>query len=808
MSIPNDPLSILDRIARGQATEAEFEALRQLLTTGKSQNVVQFGKYNINLEKGQGDIHIGDRIYQGSSAEAIRDIVRSVLQEFSSNPSPKPPDPKSVDELVQEVRSRLHDDIQALHGTMPLWGIDHWVPLGDLFVDVNILEELSSSRRSELEDLWQDFNRKPNYRSLDRIGLGEARQRLSGLEILGQDTHLMIVGKPGSGKTTYLQRIVTECNAGKLQPHRIPVMIKLREFVDDGCENAYSIERYLEKYWRLSEAETQLLLHQGRALILLDGLDEAIGEAGNKITKQIKFLARTFPQILVIVTCRTQSFTGDSDWKSHSFTFVEVADFNELQVRSFIDHWFKVITPDSSVGLGKVNVLLEILFSEENKAIRELTITPILLSLTCAIFYRTGKFYSKVSRLYEEGLEVLLEQWDDSRNIERDEVYRDLSVEKKLELLSHLAVNKFKQEQYILFEQTEIEKAIADFLRISQRSSHAVLKSVEAQHGLLIERAQKIWTFSHLTFQEYLVAKEYEKQDSWRILMPKIIQDNWREVFFMISDILPNPHLFILNMKEFADSFIEKEDRLFYFLEWLNRRSDSTTDEVDYIVLKAFYFEISLALALASEKAETGKLFKLGKGGHTLFLKGTFSLRLTKACRSVIQEGGTGNRETSRDYSLIYALVLSLALASDSVKDSKSHLYLVEAVKKNLKRALKNSIEAHEREAISEFVNHIHLEPKKFLNMKDIKDDEDLYLVRDGKIQEWKIQCKEWSTSLRSFISQNYDIGQEWNFSDVELLDIYKYYCANITLIYCLKSGCHINENIKFEVAKSMLQPV
>ncbi|MGI2902720.1 Uma2 family endonuclease [Tolypothrix sp. VBCCA 56010] len=31
------------------------------------------------------------------------------------------------------MRSRFHDYIQRLHGTMPLLGIDHWVDLGKLF---------------------------------------------------------------------------------------------------------------------------------------------------------------------------------------------------------------------------------------------------------------------------------------------------------------------------------------------------------------------------------------------------------------------------------------------------------------------------------------------------------------------------------------------------------------------------------------------------------------------------------------------------------------------------------------------------
>ncbi|MEQ8537542.1 MAG: hypothetical protein RIB93_08775 [Coleofasciculus sp. D1-CHI-01] len=62
-------------------------------------------------------------------------------------------DTSDIDALVENVRSRLHDDIQSLHGTMALWGVDHWVPLGDLFVDVNILKELSKRSHTPTNNL-------------------------------------------------------------------------------------------------------------------------------------------------------------------------------------------------------------------------------------------------------------------------------------------------------------------------------------------------------------------------------------------------------------------------------------------------------------------------------------------------------------------------------------------------------------------------------------------------------------------------------------------------------------------------------
>ena len=80
MTAPDDPQDIFDHIVNGKHTNADLEVLRQLLTVNSNQNVVQIGKYAINIGQGN-DICIGDRtIYQGADAETIRKIIREEIK--------------------------------------------------------------------------------------------------------------------------------------------------------------------------------------------------------------------------------------------------------------------------------------------------------------------------------------------------------------------------------------------------------------------------------------------------------------------------------------------------------------------------------------------------------------------------------------------------------------------------------------------------------------------------------------------------------------------------------------------------------
>jgi hypothetical protein len=84
MTDPDDLNAILDRIAAGIDTESDMTTLRQALIVSSDRNVVQLGKYNLNINQGR-DIQVGDRHYHGPDAEAIQAIIRKLLEEYIGN---------------------------------------------------------------------------------------------------------------------------------------------------------------------------------------------------------------------------------------------------------------------------------------------------------------------------------------------------------------------------------------------------------------------------------------------------------------------------------------------------------------------------------------------------------------------------------------------------------------------------------------------------------------------------------------------------------------------------------------------------
>jgi predicted NACHT family NTPase len=131
------------------------------------------------------------------------------------------------------------------------------------------------------------------------------------IETFGRDDiagKLLILGAPGSGKTTALLSLAEQLVIGAIdQPQTvIPVILELSTWREDSqsieawiVEQLYDLHGGNRKFYK-KYLERQVLLP------LLDGLDELGLKRQKKCTEKLNKFARTYPQL--VVCCRVREF--------------------------------------------------------------------------------------------------------------------------------------------------------------------------------------------------------------------------------------------------------------------------------------------------------------------------------------------------------------------------------------------------------------------------------------------------------------------------------------------------------------------
>ncbi len=346
----------------------------------------------------------------------------------------------------------------------------------------------------------------------------------------------IVLGKPGAGKTTFLKFLALTALDGRPRAKVVPVFVNLKDYADSGKSFlTYVVSEF--DICRFPDAEPFIfhLLEHGRCVIMCDGLDEVPSEAQHRVIRELLEISDKYFDCQFIISCRVAAY---NHWFGR-FVDLEIADFGPAQVDTFVRNWFG---QDASTA---VDCLARIKSSRQT---RELATTPLLLTLLCLAYDQAMGFPSNRAELYREGVDALLKKWDSSRRIRRDEIYKNLSIKRKETMLSEVAAETFASKEYF-FKRSRLENLVAKFIRnlpgVSDEEasldSEAVVRAVEAQHGFLVERARDIYSFSHLTFQEYFTAKHIvELHSSLESLVENYLKDvRWREVVLLVAGLLP-----------------------------------------------------------------------------------------------------------------------------------------------------------------------------------------------------------------------------------------------------------------------------
>ncbi len=669
-----------------------------------------------------------------------------------------------IDTLVQQVRSQRFDKIQDQCGILQLLDISRPVAIDDIYIDVNILESIASQQYLELTNL-QNLNPE----EFDRFGLGEAEQRqIPGIQAVETYSKLRVLGKPGVGKTTFLQHLAIQCNQGAFAVNQVPIFITLRNFAHEfQITNEFSLLNYIRQEFLTSgisdPSVIETLLNEGRVLLLLDGMDEVLNQQSNAVLSEIRRFSEKYHKNRLVATCRTAS----QRLRLRGFTDVEIAPFTSAQIQTFAQKWFVAFTKTNTVdGQAQSTEFIQKLDLDENWQFRQLVVTPLFLHLACWVFHGQEKFPTKRTDFYKQGLDLLLGKWDEAKGVERDDIYRGFSLPQKLKLLSQIAAATFEQGQYF-FEQRIVEQYIGDYIQNLtdvpmdaeevQIEGEAALKAIETQHGLLAERARGIFSFSYLAFQEYFTARKIVASHNLEALeqalgglVSHITDPHWREIFLLTSTMLRSADSLVQLMKQQIDALVAQDPYLQEFLTWASQKSRIIPIQTKDATIRAFYLALSRTPHIASHFALASSLDQ-----------GMF---LDAALDGLLLECAIDN---SQDFAHAHVCGDALSNILGIVMDAGLYKSL-----QQLSEELPNSRQNQERFGLWCQTNY-----------------------------------SAWAKQLKVTVINYRNINHQWQFSPEQEQVLQRYYDANQLLLDCLHNNIEVTAAIREEIEATLLLP-
>ena len=346
---------------------------------------------------------------------------------------------------------------------------------------------------------------------------GTERKTWDESDLLCTNENLIILGLPGSGKTTTVKRLtqamLTDESLYSADQSQVPLLIRLnslseRMLVETPLLHAIAVELGLdakigapetpkklpELYVSGHDARTQIpeVLNSLSALVLLDGLDEVAEPLRKLVEKDISSLLESSSNFRVVVTCRT----GDYNNPLGYMTVVEVCDLSDEEIEAIASKW-----------LGGASA--SFLDTLATRSLREIANRPLFLTHMLALFDAGGALPEQPYELYELVTLLLIRDWDRERDISRTSRYGDFGPEKKLRFLAHVAFQLsyvLRVKSFTLLDLVGVYSNIRASYGLPPKEAEDVAREIQSHTGLIVRSGHKRYEFSHLTIQEYLAA--------------------------------------------------------------------------------------------------------------------------------------------------------------------------------------------------------------------------------------------------------------------------------------------------------------
>ncbi|MEU5725044.1 NACHT domain-containing protein [Micromonospora sp. NPDC047738] len=389
---------------------------------------------------------------------------------------------------------RLREQVVALHGELqlPHLGSRKTVPYDQLYVDPPL----------EIQDMPIAASSLP--------------------EMLSATGRLVVLGNPGAGKSTMATKLAYDTAAGNAwgETQLVPFLVILRNHTTAFSSGGRPLIDYL-KYVAADPYNinpppdaVEYLVSVGRAVVILDGLDELIEpDLRRRVVRLIEGFISAYPMATVLVTARSVGY-DDAPFNSRRFAHAQVLDFDESRVGQYVEKWF---TLDDQTPRAQQHALARN-FLRESATVPDLRRNPLLLSLLCGMYSSEGYIPQNMVEAYEHCALLLFRHWDYMRDIKGSAEF-------------HARIRG--AVQYLAFEQLggasnfgssgamprrRVIASIATYLTAKHFDHDEAIKTAEEFLDFCTGRAwilsdvdsvngQPTYGFTHRTFLEYFAAE-------------------------------------------------------------------------------------------------------------------------------------------------------------------------------------------------------------------------------------------------------------------------------------------------------------
>lgn len=403
------------------------------------------------------------------------------------------------------------------------------------------------------------------------------------VEAIRSNRRLVVLGQPGSGKSTVL-RYLTLFLAHKLLGSSNTILswpdnlMLVPIYVSLGQILGKMVSPTSDAYQALMQVLTDKLdgsgfksgsglgrylgaaLRNGRLLLLLDGLDEVFSESDNQIRRKVASAIRTLAagsNCHIVVTSRSIPYSSAGDWQMPPEEGWAIRSLKPLtfgQIRTIVTNWHKTLAKQSSAA--EVNAEESAALIDALKIRPELDLfaqSPLLLTMLLVLYSQHHKLPEDRVQLYEDFLQLLLIRWEPVRTPE----FRQVDMLQRLSGDINVSINDLRAFFHRLALEVHLQAAdgrgvirgsqlrqeLMNFLsrfrvdHIEQRIQ-TFLAVVREQSGLLVQVGDDEYSFPHLVIQEYLAACALADDINFISRSYSVWsgadRDRWREVLLLV----------------------------------------------------------------------------------------------------------------------------------------------------------------------------------------------------------------------------------------------------------------------------------